>query len=334
MSETSPFFKSESPLQVSQKRILIVGCGYLGTQVARLARQRGDHTWATTRRREHADQLAREGIEPLIADWTDRRSLRGLPPVDRVLVAVSYDRRSGVSREDSLVGGLKNLLMEILPQQRVAPEPHDRLRVDPLGLALCYISTTGVYHQTDGRWVDETSPTHPSREGGQAHLRAEQSLHRMWPQGPWTILRLAGIYGPGRVPRAAEVIAGRPIASPESGHLNLIHVDDAARGVLACWDQIECGRDDEGSGLGGSGPRRRLYAIADDSPVVRGEFYREIARQSDAPMPRFCKSDGPSQAFTRSESDKRIWNRRMKRDLLPSLRFPSYRQGLAQILGR
>ena len=69
--------------------------------------------------------------------------------------------------------------------------------------------------------MDETSATEPTREGGAVHLQAEQLLRGRRPDSTWTILRLAGIYGPGRVPRAADVIAGRPIAAPESGFLNL-----------------------------------------------------------------------------------------------------------------
>jgi nucleoside-diphosphate-sugar epimerase len=283
--------------------ILVVGCGYLGWRVALRAESTGRRVWATTRRRTKARRIAEAGLEPLLIDWTDRRTLSRLPEVDRVLVAVSYDRQSGAGRDEAIVGGFRNLLASLSPDVDV-----------------CYISTTGVYHQTDGRWVDETSPARPAREGGRAHLRAEQLLHRLRPQSPWTVLRLAGLYGPGRVPRAADVIAGRPIASPEHGFLNLIHVDDAASAVLRCWQKP-------------APQRKRLYVVADDEPVIRGEFYREIARQCDAPPPRFVEPDAESAVAARSQSNKRVWNRRMKQELLPRLAFPSYREGLAAVLG-
>ena len=240
-------------------------------------------------------------MRPLIADWTRAGGLADLPEVDRVLVSVSYDRGSGTSRFESQVGGLRRLLQKL-----------------PATTDVCYISTTGVYHQTGGRWVDENSPARPRREGGQAHLRAESLLHRYRPHGPWTILRLAGIYGPGRVPRAADVIAGRPIRSAESGNLNLIHVQDAAAAVAASWEHA----------------RQRLYVVADDEPVLRGNFYREIARQCGAPPPTFTPPESDSTSGSRSDSDKRVWNRRMKRDLVPRLRFPTYREGLRDVLGR
>lgn len=254
---------------------------------------------ATTRNASKAAWMGSRGIKPLTADWTDKRTLRDLPEVDQILVAVSYDRFSCHSRYDSQVGGLRNLLLSVSPDADI-----------------CYISTTGVYHQTHGGWVDETSPTHPTRDGGRAHLRAEELLRRLRPNSPWTILRLAGIYGPRRIPRVADVIAGRPIASPENGFLNLIHVDDAADAVMAAWSKS----------------KRRLYVVSDDSPVVRGEFYREIACRCGAPAPSFIepRSDAPERM--RSESNKRIWNRRMKRDLVAKLRYPTYREGLASVL--
>lgn len=239
------------------------------------------------------------GATPIIADWTDRRTLSGLPEVDWVLVAVSHDPRGGTSRFDGQVGGLSNLLNVISPEASV-----------------CYISTTGVYQQTDGGWVDETSPTHPNRPGARAHLWGESLLHRLRPRSPWTILRLAGIYGPGRIPRIADVRAGRPIASPAQGYLNLIHVDDATDAVLAAWTQATS----------------RLYLVADDCPVVRRDFYRFIAQQCRAPEPTFVDPAADASARMRSESNKRIWNRRMKRDLVHQLRYPTYRQGLAALL--
>ena len=290
-----------------------MGCGYLGLRVGHAARMAGDQVYATTRQQGRAIQLSACGFAPLRVDWTDRRVLNAvlsndLPPMDRILVAVSYDRNSRYNRFDSQVGGLQNLLEALMSHQ--GSHGH-----------LCYISTTGVYHQTDGRWVDESSPTHPTREGGRVHLQAEALLRRSECMESKTILRLAGIYGPGRVPRVEDVISGRPIGSPEPGYLNLIHVDDAVSAVMSLWQRTT---DHEST--------QPLYVVADDHPVVRGEFYREIARQCGVGAPRFVAAPVDAPVSMRAESNKRIWNRRMKRDLLPRLKYPSYREGLAQIL--
>ena len=131
-----------------------------------------------------------------------------------------------------------------------------------------------------------------------------------------TILRLSGIYGPDRVPRAADIVAGRPIAAPATGYLNLIHVDDAAAAVAAVW----------------RGPNHHLYVISDDAPVVRGEFYCQIARQCGVPAPEFLEPEPDAPIRARSETNKRVCNHRMKRDLISDLSYPTYREGLASIL--
>lgn len=281
----------------SPQKLLVFGCGYLGNRIARKSVSAGSVVWATTRNDQKAQKLANDGIEPLIVDWNDARSLSRLPQVDGVVVAVSYDRKGRLDRYQSQVGGLSRLL--------------DHL---PKSTPISYISTTGVYHQTDGVWVDETSPTRPRREGGKVHLQAEQLLHRHRPGGPWSILRLAGIYGPDRVPRAADVIAGRKIASPAGGYLNLVHVDDAAEATIRSLES----------------PSGRLYLVADDQPVLRRAFYQQIASHYGAAEPSFESPD--AKRSLRSDSNKRIWNRRMKRELMPTLRFPTYRQGLVSAL--
>lgn len=153
------------------------------------------------------------------------------------------------------------------------------------------------------------------------------------------VLRLAGIYGPGRLPRIADVLAGRPIASPAAGHLNLIHVHDAARASLAAFaamgsaGSMAAETNRNGAGLG-TGMQSRLFVVSDDAPVVRGDFYREIARQCRVAPPRFVTPQAGSSVSFRSESDKRVWNRKMRRRLLTRLEFPDYHCGLADVLDR
>lgn len=299
--------------------VLVVGTGYLGHQVAQLSRQQGAKVYATTRHRNRFESIAQAEFHPIQFDWTRPATFGNLPIGQlsanaRVLVAVSYDSRghsgSGIGRYESQVGGLRNLL-----------------RILPADVRICYISTTGVYHQTDGCWVDERSATHPTRLGGRVHLQAEQILHVTRPFSPWMVLRLAGIYGPGRVPRAADVIAGRPIESNEFGFLNLIHVRDAARAVLAAWRRMGEVWDQNPVGM-----QSRLYVVGDDAPVLRGDFYREIARRCDAQSVQF-KPPGPNAPVRmRSDSNKRVWNRKLRRDLLATLDFPNFASGLADVL--
>jgi nucleoside-diphosphate-sugar epimerase len=183
-----------------------------------------------------------------------------------------------------------------------------------------YISSTGVYGNASGNWIDENTPTDPQREGGQASLAAEQTLSAHPLGKNSVILRLAGLYGPGRIPFLDLLRAGQPIPAPEHGHLNLIHVDDAAASVVAA-SELPPFTD---------GPR--IYCISDGHPAQRSEYYREVARQIGAPPPMFTSPDPNSPRARRAESDRRVRNDRMLADLKVKLQFPNYRAGLAAIL--
>lgn len=284
------------------KSAFIFGCGYLGLRVARRLIGDGWQVSALTRRPERAAALCREGIRGCVGDWNSYRTLRELPPAAHVLVAVGYDHRGGRSRHEVYVEGLRNAL-----------------RVIPASSRVCYVSSTGVFHQNDGGWVDETSPCHPESEGGRAHLRAENLLRRQrvgQPAGSTLVLRMAGLYGPGRVPRAESIRRGEPIAASQDGFLNLIHVDDAAACVVAAWNMPH---------------PASMYLVSDGHPVVRREYYEEIARLTGSPPPTFVAPPA-GHTSTRSDSNKRIWNARMRRDLLPRPQYPSYREGLRAIL--
>jgi nucleoside-diphosphate-sugar epimerase len=182
---------------------------------------------------------------------------------------------------------------------------------------IVYISSTGVYGQTCGEWVDEDSAAFPCRLAGRVCLAAEQLLHEHRLGSRAIILRLAGIYGPGRIPRRQALAVGDPITAPREGWLNLIHVDDAARIVLAAERSAQ--------------PPGR-YTVSDGQPTLRHEYYAELARLLQAPPPVFIDPPADSSAALRAESNKRVSNRRMLAELGVTLQYPSYREGLAAIV--
>lgn len=281
---------------------LIIGCGYLGLRVARRWRDAGDKVYVTTRSPSRAKELAAEGFETLIVDVTEPTSRDELPIAETALFAVGYDRHAGHSIEDVYALGLKNIL-DALPKETGR---------------VIYISTTGVYGDSAGDWVDEDSPCDPQRPGGKASLAAEEILGR-YPLGERSIvLRLAGIYGPGRIPNQTALLAGEPIAVPTEGYLNLIHVDDATTAVLAAA-AVEA-------------PLPRRYLVSDGHPVRRAEYYTELARVLHAPAPRFVEPPSDDSRAARAAADKRICNARMLAELHVSLAFPSFREGLAAIV--
>src|SRR5262245_14138887 len=177
---------------------LIFGCGYLGSRVAQRWREAGHSVSVVTRSEERAETFRRQGCDAIVADVTKPETLRNLPAADTVLFAVGFDRGSGGSINDIYAGGMRNVLAAL-------PEDIGRF---------IYISTTGVYGPADGGWVDEATPPDPRREGGQASLEAELALAANILGKRSVILRLAGIYGPGRVPFIRELRAGKPIAAP------------------------------------------------------------------------------------------------------------------------
>lgn len=281
---------------------LIFGCGYLGRRAAKRWRDAGDEVHVVTRRAERSEELLADGYQPIVADVTVPASLEKLPEVGTVLWAVGFDRRAGKPIDEVYVAGLRNVLTAL-------PSATGRV---------IYISSTGVYGQTDGSWVDEQSPCEPDREGGQACLAAEQYLktHRLGSNS--IILRMAGIYGPDRIPLSEAVAAGEPISAPVDGFLNLIHVDDAASAI------IRAAREDVMPGL---------FCISDGHPTDRRTYYEYQAQLLDAPRPTFSKPNPDSPASNRAASNKRVRNRRMLDELEITPAYPSFREGLAAIIG-
>jgi nucleoside-diphosphate-sugar epimerase len=282
---------------------LVFGCGYLGLRVARLWRQEGERVFAVTRSTDKTELLAADALTPLVADISQPNTLapiRQITEIDTVLFAVGFDRSSGRTIRQVYVDGLAQVL-----------------RVLPAVRRFIYISSTGVYGQVAGDMVDEDSPCQPTREGGQACLAAEEMLRQSNLADRAIILRLAGIYGPDRIPRAKELQAGAAIAAPAQGFLNLIHVDDAARIVVLAAEQL-------------TPPKR--YCVSDGQPVLRAEYYNELARLVGAPPPKFIDPPSDSPAAQRAGSDKRVSNALLMQELAPELLYPSYREGLRAIV--
>lgn len=291
---------------------LVIGCGYLGRRVADAWLARGRRVVALTRTR--AADLAAAGIEPVVGDVLDPASLTGLPDASTVLYAVGLDRSAGRSnptargtgstREPSMrdvyVGGLANVL-DVLGRNRAFPR-------------FLYVSSTGIYGQTDGSVVTEDSPTEPTEESGKVVLAAETLLRARVPDA--VVLRFAGIYGPGRVLRRQALLAGEPLVGDAEKWLNLIHVADGVAAVLAAEERANSGG---------------TYLIADGTPVRRREFYTHAAEVLGGPPARFTPH--PPGAPLPPEPNRRIDNGKARRELRFAPRFPSFREGTADAVG-
>lgn len=290
---------------------LIIGTGYLGKRLARAWLSRGDTVFAVTRSPEHAAVLASEGFSSLVADVTQPETLSRLPSVDTLVYCVAYDRKSHDSPFNVYVAGLRNVL------QTAAGE----------SVCIVLISSTGVYGDQAGVWTSESSPTRPSRPSAKALLEAENLL-RSSSAGPRSIvLRLAGIYGPGRIPLLENLRRELPLPGGADSVINLIHVDDAVTAVLLADEKAA---------------RPNLFNVSDGHPVARAAFYSELARLLSLRGPHFeCPtqrggSNGsenrPGDVVTRGTGHKRVSNDKICRELGFSCRYPTYREGLLSIV--
>ena len=273
-----------------QSTCLILGCGYLGSRVASLWRQQSRRVIAATRNAAHLPA----GVEPIVCDVLQPESLRNLPEVETVLYAIGFDRSSGASMRSVYVDGLANVLAHLPTPKR-----------------FIFISSSSVYGQADGGWIDETAPTEPKEVSGQIVVDAEAVLRAKLPKA--IILRFAGIYGPGRLLRRQTIEKGEPIVGDADKWLNLIHVEDGARIILAA----------ESDGVAG-----RIYNGCDDHPARRRYFYATLARVLGAPEPTFVSPGTDEPTPPHEKGNRRVSNRRMKDELHAELRYPDYDQGL------
>jgi nucleoside-diphosphate-sugar epimerase len=283
---------------------LIIGCGYLGLRAGERLARRGELVAGTVRTAAGAARLVDRGVTPVLVDVLDPDSLAALPSADRVLYCVGFDRSAGVPMRSVYVDGLRRVLERL--GGRVG--------------RLVYASSTGVYGQVDGYWIDEEAPTVPGHESGRIVLEAEDLARDLASrQGvPLVILRFAGLYGPGRLPRRASLIGGEPIVGDPDRPLNLVHIDDAATAAIAALDR----------GVGG-----RTYHVADDRPLPRRDYYSLAARLMGAPEPRFVPPRPGSPESAREASSKRISNQRMRAELGVSLAYPDITTGVPAAIG-
>ena len=244
--------------------------------------------YATTRGAQ-VDALSRAGLRPLTLDVTRGTTAGALPAVDTVVFAVG---RSGATMSDIHESGLRRVL-DVLPGS---------------GGRVIYVSSTGVYAQDGGEWVDEASVVEPARDGGRACLSGERLLFAHERGREAVVLRLAGLYGEGRVPREADVVAGRSIAGSSDAYVNLIHVEDAARAVVM-------------AAAAGS-VARRTYNVSDGHPSTRGEYVALVATRLGLVSPRFEGGRGRG---------KRVRNDRAVHELGLRLVYPTCRDGLAAV---
>ncbi|RRJ82522.1 NAD-dependent epimerase/dehydratase family protein [Aestuariirhabdus litorea] len=276
-------------------RVLIIGCGDVGNALGLKLLQQGASVWGM---RRDCSRLA-PGIVPLEGDFNDPACWHSLPDsLDYLVFTAAASERSDQGYKHTYVDGVAAMVRAASSQ----PTPPRRL---------LFTSSTAVYHQGAGEWVDETSATQPRAFNGQRMLEAEARLAAA-PMAS-TSVRFSGIYGPGRERLIQRVKAGRGCEYQPAPITNRIHRDDCA-GVLAHLIAL----DWQGSEVA------PLYVASDSEPCAMDEVLDWLAGQLgielSSPEPQPCNI--PS---------KRCSNRRLLETGYPFI-FPDFRAGYGALL--
>jgi nucleoside-diphosphate-sugar epimerase len=223
--------------------------------------------------------------------------VRDLPrPIARVVYAVGADERSpGAYRSAYVEGQLQ--LRDALDRRG------DRVE------RWIFTSSTVVYGESSGGWVDEQTPPGPRDELGAIALEGELAACR--PETTHVVLRLAGLYGPGRDRLVREAAAATTALDPEPSYTNRIHRDDAAALVVAS--------------LGHARPPPLVVGV-DDEPADRADVLRHLARELGVPEPPIDPTRG-SRAHKRCRSLVRT-------ALVAQLQYPTFRDGYVDAIAR
>ncbi len=282
-------------------RVLIAGCGYVGTTLG-LNLLAAGHTVAALRRSEASlTALGALGFEPIRADLTQAASLRDIrADWDWVVQCTAPAHPDVDTYETAYLQSTRTLLAWV---DRVA------LR------AFLFTSSTSVYGQEDGSWITESSPAEPSSATARALVRTEHEVLAASSSGlPTRILRVAGIYGPDRN-RIAALRRGEGIPGDRRHYVNMIHRDDVASAMVRVLER----------GVSGG-----IYHASDGTPVLRGEFLEWLARQLgiEPPPPVPFRTT----AGARMGGHKRLCIDRLKHELGWEPRYPSFREGYAALL--
>ena len=288
-------------------RVLIVGCGYVGLPLGKELARLG-HTVFGLRRSALAEaELQAAGVTPLHADITQLETLAKLPrDFDWVVNCTASGGGGAEDYRKIYLEGNRNLVSWL------APSPPKKF---------IYTSSTSVYAQNDGSLVTEQSPVEPEAETAKVLVETEKLLLDLVADRkvPAVILRVAGIYGPGRGHWFKQFLRGEArIEGDGSRMLNMIHRDDLIGVIIAALER---------------GTPGEIYNAADNEPVSQLNFFKWLAAELNRPLPPASPADAESWR-KRGVTDKRVSNAKLRAKLKSPFKFPDFRAGYAAELKR
>jgi nucleoside-diphosphate-sugar epimerase len=282
--------------------VLIVGCGYIGQRVAALLKKCGRSVTGLVRSAESAHELAGSGIETLVCDLD-----RDIPP---------------------LASGFRDIFYFAPPPGEGATDTRMTHLLAALAHAprrIVYISTSAVYGDCNGAWIDEDQPVQPTTARGQRRLDAERQL-QAWALAhgaQWIILRVPGIYGPGKLP-LARLRQGLPVLREDQApYTNRIHGDDLAVICVAAMDSEQADT---------------VYNVSDGRPGNMTDYFFRVADAAGLPRPPVVSRDEAGALLSAGmlsflNDSRRMRNYRLLKELGIVLRYPDLDSGLAACFG-
>lgn len=304
--------------QWAGRSVAVLGAGYVGGAFVREALVRGLRVTALTRNAAKAAELRAAGCAQVVeadlagAEW--HAQLRG--PFDFVFNCVSAGGGGAAGYRHSYVEGMRSV--------------GHWLATQPLGGTIVYTSSTGVYPQGDGVRVTEEASLAGAGETGQVLREAEVELARVAGAAHWRwfVLRLAGIYGPGRHGMLDQLRAGvASLAGDPAHHMNLIHRDDACSAGWSCLAAPAAVRDE-------------VFNVTDGTPALRAEVAEWLAQRLGAASPKFGDAAGAAPAAgsnpfggRRRVPDRIVDSAKIRLLLGWAPRFPDFRVGYEAVIG-
>jgi len=287
---------------MKQQSVLIAGCGYIGTKVATLEQQSGNAVSAILRNPHKAAALSLQSIEVILADL-DQAINANLSLQNKGLYYFAPPPEIGI--QDSRI---ENFLNQIPGVQKPAK--------------ILLISTTGVYGDCEGCWIDESTPLHPQTDRAKRRVDAEQRLQRWCEQRnvPYIILRVPGIYAPDRLPED-RIRKGLPVLEEsESPWSNRIHADDL---VNICIQAMH------------SELTNQIYNVSDGHPSTMTDYFNHVADFLGLPHPpqiplEEAKREMSAGMLSYLAESKRIRPDKLVRELDYQMLYPSLKEGLVR----
>lgn len=289
-------------------RVGILGCGYVGLKLGSILAGKDHDVVGVRRSDEGLEAIENAGLQAVRGDVTDADSLADVPDVDWLVFAVSPTTSDVETTRAIHVGGMETVVDAFAEREL----PPDRL---------IYTSTTGVYGDHDGAWVDESTSVASPTDKVAAFIEAERlALDRAPDLGiDGTVVRFAGLYGPGRW--GFDRYLEGPVTD---GYVNFVHRQDAA-GAIAFLLENDVGRNE-------------VLNVVDDEPIPKWDLSEWLADAQDVASPHqvtvetyLAETELPQGSRRRIEANKRVSNDHL-RAYGYELTYPTFREGYREAI--